>query len=229
MYVAPRPAGVSSVVFAARWRAHARLAIADDAWRAAASWYEFWHPASVEGEPLQRAAAVALRAPEELGGICAVKFRDADSLGRRLADPAFAEMLYEDELVAFGRRLDHDLFPVTEHVVLDREPPALIVLGTVHRRPDLTAEQFAIAWKAAGRRLVELERFSNLACRYRQNVVAVEAAYDGIFELGFRTIEDVNDYMSRTAGSDHEAAEDGFVDREKTIRFLGRSEILHRA
>src|ERR1700744_3833360 len=228
--VAPRPPGVPAGAFARRWREHARLAISDDLWRSAATWYEFFDPVDVDAEPLDGEAANAMRPPEDLGGLCIVKFADPNALSHRLADPAFATMLFDDESRVFGRRLGNDLFPVNERVLLDRAVPDVTLVGVVHRRRELAPSAFAEHWEATGLRLLQLNGVAELIVRYRLNISPPEAPYDGILELGFASIRDANAFLDSAVRRDvHGPDVSHCVDGSRGTRFLARSEILHRS
>jgi hypothetical protein len=206
MYVAPRPPGVAAPAFAARWREHAALAIGDDAWRAAATWYEFF-------DPMTSSVPASLRAPAEIGGVCIVKFTDAAALERRLADPVFSTMLYDDEMHAFGRRLDHDLFPVEEMVILDRGTPRYHVFELIGTA-DQPSGELPETWNRGHLDALSTLPRNTLPRRVRLNKMPEDAPCAAIAEVGFD---------SPAAAAEYALAVDG----PTTVCFLATSEVLH--
>jgi len=228
VHLAPRPAGVDQATFLQRWQERSqrnmRLPAFEPFWR-----YEHCGIVTTADEP----SLPELLGPDgpsaPYGGVGAAHFDGgAETLAGIAADPRGAE----ENVATFGVSLASFVLATVDEVVFDHGGTQLRIYSFLARQPQLSLEQFAEQWRAFIDTFCQHDDLTRHCAAYVQDHVLaldpeVPPIFDGVAEMGFRTIDDVVAFLSEPALVEELfPAEEPFIDRSRGLVLLTRPAVL---
>ena len=228
VHLAPRPAGVDQATFMARWQARSERNMTLRAFERF-SRYEHCSTLTTADDP----SLPAMLAPDgpgaAYGGVGAASF---DGGFATLAAIAADSRGAAEDVETFGTDLAPYLLVIHEEVVFDRGGTELRIYSFLARQPQLSLDEFAEQWRAFIDTFLAHEELTRHCSAYVQDhVLAPEPAaapmFDGIAEMGFRSVEDVVSFLSEPALVEELfPAEEPFIDRSRGLVLLTRPTVL---
>lgn len=212
VYLAPRPAQVGTDHFLRHWRERSESNMALPA---------FQRFTRYEQCPLITGADAAdlpeLFGPNgpasRFGGVGAGNFTGGlETLREMAADPRGAE---RDEQT-FGEPLMPHLLITQEEVVLDDGETEVRIYSFLKRQRRLSQAEFSEQWRNFADTFRKHEQLVRHCSSYVQDHVVIErgAAYDGVAEMGFRSVADALAFMSEPSLVEElYPLEEPFIDR----------------
>jgi hypothetical protein len=228
VHLAPRPEGVDQATFMQRWQERSEGNMSLPAFERF-SRYEHCGIVTTADEP----SLPGLLAPDgpsaPYGGVGAARFDGgAETLAAIAADPRGAE----HNVATFGVSLAPYVLATHDEVVFDHGGTELRIYSFLSRQPELSLEQFAEQWRAFIDTFCQYEELTRHCSAYVQDhVLALDPEFppmfDGIAEMGFRTIDDVVSFLSEPALVEELfPAEEPFIDRSRGLVLLTRPTVL---
>jgi hypothetical protein len=226
MYFGPKPADRSHEAFRARWRQHGALAMGLPMWDHHIHYEQFDVLTAGEEGLLPEQAAMA--ATETYGGVGMIWMRDADAMAAVLVDPDVSVM-QTDEVETFGAELGESLVPTIEHVIYERGPGRITLIGRIVRQPDITRQQFSEQWAAMGPQVAATSELTRHCVSYRQNHALPDAAgADGFVQMGFDSAQDLAAFMAEPKIAEWLLpTEAAFVDASRLELVFAKQNVLY--
>jgi hypothetical protein len=230
VYVAPRPGGVDQASFVRRWRQHGDLNMGFPYFER----FSFYEQCATVGRGDEPELPGALFGPGALndsyGGVGVAHFDGgAQTLADLDGDPD-APAARDDEHPTFGGPLGENMHVTHEKVIFDHGGTELRIFSFLHRREGLTLEEFSDQWRAFADIFLAHEELTRHCSSYVQDHVWEDdgaARFDGIAEMGFRSIQDVVAFVSEpTMVSELFKEEEPFIDRTHGVAILTRPALL---
>jgi hypothetical protein len=194
-YLAKRHPALSRAEFRAGWRRHGELAMRLPLWK------NIWR--YTQGDTADVPAATRARLTgfaQDVDGIATVWFRDIDAVARVPADPDHAKLLADEDRI-FERRVAETSLFTEEFVERDLGATMVKLVIFLARRPSITREQFARAWREPRRELALADGMHGIVRSCRRSVTvdlpgtergrSSLGRYDGVVEVGFASAEDL--------------------------------------
>lgn len=227
VHLAPRPAGVDLTTFMNRWRARSERNMTLTAFNRF-SLYEHCQIVTTADEP----ALPEMLGPEgpaaAYGGVGAARFDG----GIETLAAMSAGRGSEEDVQTFGVSLDPYVLVTHDEVVFDHGGTELRIYSFLGRQAGLSLDQFADEWRRFIDTFCAHEELTRHCSDYIQDhVLALDPTkapmYDGIAEMGFRSVGDVVAFLSEPALVEELfPAEEPFIDRSRGLVLLTRPAVL---
>jgi EthD domain len=228
VHLAPKPDGVDQQTFAQRWQARSERNMRLPAFERFTR-YEHCTIVTTADDP----SLPALLAPDgpsaPYGGVGAARFEGgAEALAAITTDPRGAE----EDLETFGAPLASYVLATHDEAVFDHGGTELRIYSFLARQPGLSVKQFSEEWRRFIETFCAHEELTRHCSAYVQDHVLTldpqtTPAFDGIAEMGFRSLEDVVAFLSEPSlVQELFPAEEPFIDRSRGLVLLTRPTVL---
>jgi uncharacterized protein (TIGR02118 family) len=228
IYIARRAAGLTEETYPARWRQHGSFVRTLPLWKYIRHYEQCraLRAAELGGAPIPGVA-------EEIDMVGMVWFRSPEAVDGALADPSVGQV-YDDERETFAEPIaDTSLF-TREVVGRDEGATKIKIVAFVQRRAGTTREEFSQYWEHRhGPLFLGATEVTGDVTKYVQNHVLPSNTgpmdeFDGVVEIGFRTIGDLQAAFNHPAYLDViRPDEQRFLNLERMIVVITDETLLY--